>query len=179
MGLLLVGCSAIAPAPPLERFGTIGDFTLTDQNGETFDGGAKLAGNVWVADFFFTTCTGPCPRMSAWMSRLQEDLADIPNLRLVSFTVDPANDTPEVLDAYARRYRAEQGRWFLLTGPQATLEDLMRERFLLGDLDVSLTHSTRFVLVDAEGVVRGYYRSAETEQMQKLIADTRRLAASS
>lgn len=177
--LLLVGCSAIAPAPELEHLSTINDFTLTDQNGESFESPGQLDGKVWIADFFFTTCTGPCPRMSAWMARMQEDLADIPNLRFVSFTVDPENDTPEVLAEYAHRYRAQPGRWYLLTGPQETLHDLMRNQFLLGDVDMSRTHSTRFVLVDANGDVRGYYISATTEDMEQLMADTRRLAASS
>jgi protein SCO1/2 len=177
--LVLAGCGAVAPEPELERFSTIGDFTLTSQSGEPFVSSAELAGKVWIADFIFTTCTGPCPRMSAWMARIQEDLADIGNLRLVSFTVDPENDTPEVLAEYAERYQAEPGRWFLLTGAQEALHELKRDRFLLGDVDLSLNHSTRFALVDAEGVVRGYYRSAETEQMEKLMADTRRLAAGS
>ena len=177
--LVLAGCAATAPEPELERLSTIGDFMLTSQSGEPFVSSAELAGNIWIADFIFTTCTGPCPRMSAWMARIQEDLADIPNLRLVSFTVDPENDTPEVLAEYATRYRAEPGRWFLLTGPMEKLHDLKRNHFLLGDVDLSLNHSTRFALVDAEGFVRGYYLSAETEQMEKLMADARRLAASS
>jgi len=177
--LVLAGCAASPPPPELERISTIGDFTLTSQTGAPFDSRSELAGNIWIADFIFTTCTGPCPRMSAWMARIQEDLADIANLRLVSFTVDPENDTPEVLAEYAARYRAEPGRWFLLTGPQDVLHDLKRNHFLLGDVDLSLSHSTRFALVDSEGVVRAYYRSAEVEQMEKLMADARRLAAGS
>ena len=88
-------------------------------------------------------------------------------------------DTPEVLAEYAKRYQAEEGRWYFLTGPMEKLHELNREAFLLGDVKGNLDHSTRFVLVDRNGAVRGYYVSADDESMEKLGNDVRLLAGSS
>ena len=174
--VLLAACGG---ADPLPSFNRVPDFTLTSQSGEEFRSADYLAGKVWIADFIYTTCTGPCPRMSARMSRLQEDLADLPGLKFVSFTVDPENDTPEVLAEYAERYRAEPGRWYFLTGPMEELHELNRNAFMLGDVQGNLDHSTRFVLVDASGLVRGYYISADNDVMERLVADARSLAKAS
>ncbi len=163
-------------AADLPSYRTVPAFTLTAHTGEEFDSNKQLAGRVWVADFIFTSCTGPCPRMSARMRRLQDDLADLPEVRFVSFTVDPDRDTPEVLAAYARRYQAEANRWRFLTGPIDRLDDLNRNAFALGDVKGNLDHSTRFVLVDRRGVVRGYYLSSDNEAMEKMEGDIRLLA---
>src|SRR5579871_6239691 len=96
---LLAGCAAHAGLP---SYAVVPDFTLTDQNGAPFQSAAKLNDVVWVADFIFTNCGGPCPRMSSQMHQVQTALADVPNIRLVSFTVDPERDTPAVLAAYSR-----------------------------------------------------------------------------
>src|SRR5882672_869929 len=95
-------------------------FTLTDHTGAVFDS-HTLSNKVWIADFMFTNCTGPCPRMSAQMREVQTALAAEPDVRLVSLTIDPDRDTPEVLARYALRYDATLGKWFFLTGPQETL----------------------------------------------------------
>ena len=179
---VLVVCAAILlaacgrDAGDLPTYNTVPAFTLTDQNGEEFRSADVLASKIWVADFIFTTCTGPCPRMSARMRRLQTDLADLPDVKLVSFTVDPENDTPEVLAEYAKRFRAEPGRWYFLTGTMEALHELNRDAFMLGDVKGNLDHSTRFVLVDRNGVVRGYYVSGDSDAMDRLQADLRLLA---
>ena len=167
----LAGCTRQKPLPV---YGQVPEFELTAQTGEEFDS-RSLRGKVWIADFFFTTCNGPCPRMSSQMHWLQKQIADIGDARLVSFTIDPEHDTPPVLAAYARRFRAESGRWFFLTGPEPKLNDLNRNAFKLGSIDGSMMHSTRFVLVDRSGRIRGYYRTEEGESLQPLIADMRRL----
>jgi len=95
--------------------------------------------------------------MSAQMRGVQTAIESMPDVKLVSFSVDPKNDTPAVLAAYATRYRAEPGRWFFLTGEQAALESICRNGFKLGDVDGSLVHSTRFVLLDRRSRVRGFY----------------------
>ena len=174
--VLLAGCGA--GARELPSYKTVPEFTLTAQTGEEFRSSEKLAGRIWIAEFFFTSCTGPCPRMNARMRRLQNDLADIEDLRLVSFTVDPERDTPEALAEYARKFQAEPGRWWFLTGPMETLDRLCRETFLLGEVKGNLDHSTRFALVDRDGVIRGYYLSGDSEAMQRLERDVRRLAGS-
>jgi cytochrome oxidase Cu insertion factor (SCO1/SenC/PrrC family) len=94
----------------------------------------------------------------------------------VSFSVDPERDTPPVLAAYAKSFSASPDRWFFLTGPAATLQLLDRRAFLLGDVGGQLEHSTRFVLVDKQSRVRGYYDSLSQEEMEKLKRDALRLA---
>ncbi len=167
--VLLAGCS---PARPPQVFGNVPEFRLTTQSGQEFDS-AALQGKVWVADFIYTNCTGPCPRMSSQMRQVQTGVKSLPDVRLLSFTVDPARDTPEVLAAYARRYHAESGRWYFLTGSRDTLQVLNREAFKLGNVDGSLDHSTRFVLVDRMGRIRGYYLTAEGDAVERLLADLR------
>jgi protein SCO1 len=111
------------------------------------------------------------------MRGVQTAVAGMPDVKLVSFTVDPKNDTPAALAAYATRYRAEPGRWFFLTGGQAALETLCRNGFKLGDVDGSLVHSTRFVLLDRLSRVRGFYSTSEDGAVPKLLHDIRTLAA--
>lgn len=170
---VLAGCGT--RVTPLPVYGQVPRFALTAQMGQQFESRA-LEGNIWVADFMFTSCLGPCPRMASQMRWVGRQVADLPQVRLVSFTVDPKRDTPEVLAAYARKFPVEPGRWFFLTGAQSTLQQLDRNAFKLGDVDGSLMHSTRFVLVDQRGRVRGYYRTDEENGLKPLIGDIRRLA---
>jgi protein SCO1/2 len=132
-----------------------------------------------VADFFFSTCTGPCPRMSAQMHWVQKQISDLSQVRLVSFSIDPEHDTAPVLAAYARRFRAEPGRWFFLTGSRPAVERLNHEDFKLGEADGTTMHSTRFVLVDGRSRIRGYYRSDEDGGLEPLLRDIRQLAGES
>ncbi|MFB3828804.1 MAG: SCO family protein [Bryobacteraceae bacterium] len=167
--LLLAGCTRQEPLPVL---GQVPPFHLTDERGRPFGSGA-LAGKAWLADFIYTTCQGPCPLMSTKMRRMQRELP--PEVHLVSFTVDPANDTPPVLAAYARRYGAEPGRWHFLTGDQAALNDLGRNGFHMNSVDGKLDHSTRFALVDGRGRIRGYYLSTEDGLFARVARDARRV----
>ncbi len=93
----------------IESYGTVPLFQLINQNGQPF-GSAQLNGKIWIADFVFTTCPGPCPMISTRMSELQKPLEKT-DVHLVSFTVDPAKDTPKVLRGYAEKLHAEPGRW--------------------------------------------------------------------
>ena len=159
----------------LEVYNTVPPFTLTAHTGEEFHSDRILKGKVWIADFIFTTCTGPCPRMTSQMKRVQAELKDQPEVVLVSFTVDPENDTPPTLAEYAKRHDAESGRWYFLTGAKETLHKLNREVFMLGNVDGNLDHSTRFILVDRAGRVRKYYQTDESGFLPDLVADTRAL----
>ena len=158
-------------------YGPVPQFVLTNQNGQPF-GSAQLNGKIWIADFIFTTCHGPCPMISARMSGLQAPLAKT-DVQLVSFTVDPETDTPAVLHRYAEALQAQPGRWNFLTGPQSTLYQLSRDGFKLAAEENggsgTPVHSTRMVLVDRHGEIRGYYDATEPESMTKLIADTNHL----
>jgi protein SCO1/2 len=171
---LLTGIDGCRSAPPLPVYWKLPDFQLTSQSAQPFDS-KSLDGSIWVADFIFTTCPGPCPRMSAQMRGVQTAVASMPDVKLVSFTVDPQHDTPTALAQYAGRYHAEPGRWFFLTGEQTALEALCRNGFKLGDVDGSLVHSTRFVLMDRRSRVRGFYSSSDDGALPRLLHDIRSL----
>ncbi|MBI3210632.1 MAG: SCO family protein [Candidatus Solibacter usitatus] len=173
--LSLAFLSACArPSPPLEIFGTVPGFQLTSHKNASFDSALELKGRVWVANFIFTNCTGPCPRMSSQMRQVQDAAKDLTGLRLVSITVDPVRDTPQVLAEYAKRQHAGD-RWLFLTGEQADLHHLKRNVFLLGNVDGQLNHSTRFVLVDRQARIRGYYDTSEPDSIARILSDIRRL----
>jgi len=171
--LLLASCK---PKNDLPEYGVVPQFTLMAQTGQAFEGAKELSGRVWVADFIYTTCPGPCPRMTSQMRRVQQ--AVDPSVRLVSFTVDPAHDTPGALAAYAKVHHASPDNWYFLTGPVATLQLLDKDVFKLGDVDSTLQHSTRFVLVDRRMQIRGYYDSSEPDAVSRLLADVHALEQS-
>ncbi len=165
-----------APEPP--RLGAVPAFRLLESSGRSLSL-SDLGGRPWVADFIFTQCAGACPAMTARMSRLQRELP--PDVALVSFTVDPAHDSPEVLARYAVSFHAGPG-WRFVTGPQKELYDLSVGGFKLAAMEVPpgeqasggdgpFLHSSRFVLVDGTGVIRGYYDSTDEEAMRALVAD--------
>jgi protein SCO1 len=166
--LVLSGC-AWTPSK-LPSYGVTSDFQLTSQDGQPFDS-KTLRGKIWVADFIFTTCPGVCPRMTRQMRQVEEATHKMPEVRLVSFTVDPTHDTPTVLAAYAKEQHVATEHWFFLTGPQATLHHLARDVFKVGNVDGSLQHSTRFMLVDQKSRIRGYYDTSEADSIHHLIWD--------
>jgi protein SCO1 len=162
----------------VSSYGTVPGFQLSNQNGQPF-GSAQLAGKIWIADFIYTTCPGPCPMISSRMSGLQKPL-ERTDVRLVSFSVDPQKDTPEVLRRYADKLQAEPGRWDFLTGPKSAIYKISHDGFKLAVSDGSdaqgiPVHSTRMVLVDRHGQIRGYYDATEPEAITKLLADTNHL----
>jgi len=158
----------------------LADFELTECSGRTVTR-ADLAGRPFVLDFIFTTCAGPCPRMSASMEVLQDELAGS-DVRLVSVTVDPATDTPAVLAEYAERYGADPERWWFLTGEAEVLYGLARSVHLAAAPDpkaargFQVSHSTKLLVVDGGGVVRGYYDGDSEAGRLGAIARARHLA---
>ena len=163
--------------PGLPILGTVPDFSLTNRDGRTVRR-ADLAGAPWVADFIFTRCGASCPMMSQRMARLIRDLSPRVPARFVSFTVDPEYDRPAVLESYAGSFSAPES-WLFLTGGTEEMHRLSREGFKLA-VDASgnpvnpeepILHSTRFVLVDREGRIRGYYEAFDEESTQKLVRD--------
>jgi protein SCO1 len=159
----------------VSSYGSVPEFTLTNQDGKNF-GSADLRGKIWIADFVYSTCPGPCPMISSRMSELQKPLQKT-DVHLVSFSVDPAKDTPEILRGYAEKLQAEPGRWDFLTGPQSTIYNLSRNGFKLavGEEKGVPVHSTRMILVDRHGDIRGYYDAVEADAVTKLVADTTHL----
>ena len=159
-------------------YGAVPPFQLTNQDGRPF-GSADLTNKIWIADFIFTSCPGPCPIISSRMSELQKPLENT-DVHLVSFTVDPDKDTPQVLRNYADRLNAKPDRWDFLTGKRSAIYDLSQKGFKLGVADGTdemgmPVHSTRMVLVDQHGQIRGYYDGLQADAVTKLIADTRHL----
>lgn len=165
--VLVQGCSS---GPSLPSYGVVPDFELTDQAGQTFRSKEKLDGRVWVANMIFTTCMGPCPRMTGQMRDIRDATSQSPGRALVSLTIDPAHDTPEALAAYARTFNAGPG-WHFLTGDMKALDHLAYDVFHLGHIDGKLEHSTRFVLIDRKSRIRGYYDSSDPESVETLVKD--------
>lgn len=138
------------------------EFKLTERSGKpvTRD---DLKGKVWVASFVFARCPGPCPQVTATMARLQKELPNSPDLKLVTFTVDPERDNPKELADYARRYQADPERWLFLTGmPESELHALLKDGFKVSAQRAQnpkdeFDHSARLAVVDKEGNIRGYY----------------------
>jgi protein SCO1/2 len=145
-------------------------FDLIDQDGKQFTLN-NLKGNVWLADFIFTTCAGPCPIMTERMSTVQYDLLDINKLKFVSFTVNPDYDTPDVLKKYAKRYNADISTWSFVTGKYEKIQELIANGFKMGDEEEIVFHSTRFALVDHKGNLRGYYSGTEPKDHEVLTQD--------
>ena len=119
------------------------------------------------------------------MARVAGELEGFPSIQFVSFSVDPERDTPARLTEYAAEYKADPERWHFLTGDKSRLYALAIQHFHLAagamlapppDPAHTILHSTKFVLIDAQSGIRGYYDSYDPNQVQKLIRDARRLA---
>ncbi|MDD9951349.1 MAG: SCO family protein [Zetaproteobacteria bacterium] len=142
----------------LPRFGKVRRFQLYSQEGEAFDSASHLEGKVWVASFIFTRCQGPCPMMAQKMAGLQQHLFEKNDpTQLVSISMDPDYDTPFVLKAFGDKYAADYQRWTFLTGAKPTIIELAKEVFRVPAGEEPDMHSTRFILVDSESYIRGYY----------------------
>jgi protein SCO1/2 len=158
---------------------TIGDFSLSDQTGRAV-GMADFRGKVWIANFIFTRCAGICVYTTQSMSGLDKALVDRPELKLVSFSVDPRHDLPPVLLEHARERGITSPRWFFLTGELAEVHRLVKDSFHLPakatpDKEDLITHSDLLALVDAKGRIRGYYSGVTPDKVDELARDARRL----
>lgn len=163
--------SNLAATPHSEdAFGVVSDFSFTERSGRTVTL-EDLLGRVWVCDFFFTTCNGPCPTMSANMRELQDRLEGT-EVQLVSFSVDPTYDTVDVLREYADLQGADPERWWFLTGEESAVEQLCFDSFSLAlsripktpdNIGRHVAHSTKFIVVDETGAIRGYYEGEDEE----------------
>jgi len=161
--LLTAGCQS---APPPEDYGPAASFSLTERSERTVTQ-ADLLGKVWIASFVFTRCSGPCPQVSGTMARLQHDFAEERDVRLVTFTVDPDRDDPRELVRYAANFQADPERWLFLTGKEETIHKLLSQGFKVGvehnkgakvKPGEEFLHSTRLVVVDRKGHLRGYFQ---------------------
>ena len=153
-------------------------FSFVDQDGRRTTE-QSLRGHPYVADFIFTTCTTACPTLSAKLAMVRRQVAS-PAVRFVSFSVDPDHDTPAALKAYAAEWGHPDARWRLLSTDPAGLSRVTKGFKVTvaasGDLLNPILHSTLFLLVDVDGVVRGAYDSTDADQVEKLARDLASLA---
>ena len=159
-------------------------FELVNRDGRTVSLD-DLSGTPWIANFIFTRCGGACPRMTERMRHLGSTLGRLGVVRRVSFSVDPTYDTPEVMAAYAATYSISDPGWYFLTGDREPIYELIRDGFLLAvdsepppeivRAEEPIVHSSRFVLVDAAGAIRGYYESTEPGKLDELLRDVETL----
>ena len=152
------------------------DFSLTDSREETLSKN-DLLGKPWIASFIFTRCAGPCPQVAAAFKNLQKRYPE-PNVNLVTFTVDPDHDTPEVLTKFASFWEADLDRWFFLTGDKDTIYNMVQKDFLMPVAPSpdptpgwEIIHTTNICLVDATGKVVGKYNSLKEDEIALLRRD--------
>ena len=195
--LLSAGLAAVMVLPGPDRRGAGSDpaalpdlgqtpaWTLTDSNGDAFSSD-DLRGSPYVIDFIFTRCKLACPMMTLHMKDVQDRLAQrgaLGGVKLVSVSVDPEHDRPDVLAAFKQRYDAHREHWKFLTGESKDAVWSLVENGYLLPLDdtpenelMPIQHSTSFLLVDADGVIRGRYDSDDQAARERLTADAARLA---
>ena len=160
----------------LPDFGAIPFWSLLDQTGQpsTLE---NVRGHIWIGNVIFTHCSTLCPMLTEKMYALQQALREQPNVKLLSFSVDPKHDTPDTLAAYAAAHHADPRRWSFLTGTSPELYKVIKDGFHLpldsvgGDQEIPILHSNKFVLVDAFGHMRGYYDGAQDSSRALILAD--------
>jgi protein SCO1/2 len=162
---------------PLPVFNSLPDFTLTDQNGKTVSL-STLQGTVWVTDVIFTRCPFQCLRMSQNMKKVRAELPEGANL--VSITTDPGYDSPEVFKKYAANLGVDDGRWLFLTGEKSTIQKLVVDGLKLSAVENKpeqmqgandfFVHSTKFVLIDKQGKIRGWFDGEDADARPQLIS---------
>ncbi|MBL6704671.1 MAG: SCO family protein [Planctomycetaceae bacterium] len=152
------------------------DFSLIDSREETLSKN-DLLGKPWIASFIFTRCAGPCPRVAAAFKELQKRYPE-PNVNLVTFTVDPDHDTPEVLTKFASFWEADLDRWYFLTGDKDTIYNMIQKDFLMPVAPSpdptpgwEIIHTTNICLVDQTGKVVGKYNSLKEDEIATLRRD--------
>jgi protein SCO1 len=159
-----------------EYISYVPDFTLQNQFGNETSL-EDFRGYYWIVNFIFTRCAGVCPVMTFQMARLHDSIPPEYPVRFVSISVDPERDTPDVLYLYAEDAGADHARWTFLTGYTEEIYTLSRQGFLLGvdaeggTLKEPIMHSQRFVLVDPDGAIRGYYDGFDDADIDNLRED--------
>lgn len=143
---------------------------MTDSAGRSFTRSA-LTGKVWIVDFIYTTCPGACPMMSSKMHEVAKKIEGQNDIGILSISVDPEHDTPAALTEFASHYGAPTGQWTFLTGDAKTVHLLAFTTFHVGDVLGKIEHSTKFIVVDKQGKIRGYYSSTDEEGIPAMLKD--------
>jgi protein SCO1/2 len=177
----LAGCRGGKDLPDL---GDVPAFSMVDQSGKPFTD-ATVRGKPWAAAFVFTRCPSICPRVTRLMREIQVQAKERQvDLRLVSFSVDPDNDTPEVLRRYAAEYGADLASWSFVTGDARAVRETAEKGLKIAvegtadpaKADFGITHGTQLVLVDSKMRIRGYYTTADEQARKNLVGDALGLA---
>lgn len=172
----------LRPAPPpLRSLYPMPAFSLTTEQGRRL-AAKDLVGKVVVANFIFTSCPTVCPTLTAHMARIQQRFAKNDGVHLLSFSVDPKNDTPEKMAAFAKEYGQDPARWSFLTGDIQAVEKAIVEGFKIhidgaGDPEATafdIVHGEHFVVIDANGIIREYYQPTAGD-LERLADDVERL----
>ncbi|MBC6366759.1 SCO family protein [Algoriphagus sp. AK58] len=155
----------------------IPEFSFTNQDGQKI-GRAQMRGKITIVDFFFTSCPSICPVMSKEMERVNDMFRDETKVQIMSISIDPEYDTPEILKEYANEHHAISGKWHFLSGPKEETYQLARCGFILPTLDGNgvpddFVHSDKFILIDEEGRIRGYYSGTNREDVDLLMLETK------
>jgi len=153
----------------------IPNFKVVDQDGDTITQ-ANLAGKVYVADFFFTSCPSICPITEANMLTVQKHFRNAGNFNLISFSIDPRHDSAGRLKRYATRLGADTRQWYFVNGDEDQVDDLAQKGFMASAQKDSAApggylHSGAFMLIDKDKRVRGVYNGTDTAEVARLIHD--------
>ncbi len=158
----------------LPYYSSVSEFEFVTQDSIPFSLN-DLKGKISVVDFMFTRCKGPCPIMTNLMGDLYKHFDNIDDVQFVSISVDPQYDTLLALQNYAKLQGVDDNRWVFLSASMADVVKLCENGFKLGADDLPGAHSTKFILVDSDGVIRGYYSGIEKESVLKLQNDIERM----
>jgi protein SCO1/2 len=173
-GLLIIGMAEKSRSG-LPLLGQVPDFEFIKQDGAAF-GLKEMNDKISVVDFIFTSCQTICPPMSGNMQTLYNHFEGADQIQFVSITVDPDRDSLSVLQEYARDFGVDDDRWVFLWQPIEKVVWLSEKGFMISAQDLPMGHSSRFVLVDPHGMIRGYYDGVDDISMKKLLEDIRKLA---
>jgi protein SCO1/2 len=155
----------------------IPEFSFTNQDGDLI-GRSEMEGKITVVDFFFTSCPSICPVMSKEMERVDDMFRNEPRVQIMSISIDPEYDTPEVLKKYADDHNATPGKWHFLSGPKEETYQLAKCGFVIPTVDGNgvaddFVHTDKFMLIDELGRIRGYYSGTNREAVDLLILETK------
>ncbi len=158
----------------VKKYHKIAPFKLINQNGDTITQ-RDYKNKIYVADFFFTTCQDICPIMTGHMIEIQEKLKDDKDILLLSHSVIPEYDTPEILKAYALKKGVDDSRWNLVTGARKDIYTLARKSYLavkdISGQEDAMVHTENFMLIDKKSQIRGYYDGTNSEEIKRLLEE--------
>ena len=161
-------------------FYTIPEYSFINQKGETITN-TTYKGKIHVTNFFFTSCPGICPIIMNQLTRVQEEHANTPDFMMLSHSLDPKNDSPDVLLNYGERLGVNFKMWNLVTGNPEDIHNMSRDGYKLAaawdnKAPGGINHTERVTLVDKEGHIRGWYIGTDADDMDRLIDDIERLS---